>query len=53
MGTAHQDGINEFMRRDRVSFQDVIQRVVENPNYVAEPYHIFLIQIFTINQKIL
>ena len=51
MGTAHQDGINEFMRRDRVSFQDVIQRVVENPNSVAEPYHIFLIQIFTFNHK--
>ena len=51
--TAHQDGIDEFVRRDRVSFQDVFQCVVENPNSVAEPYHIFLIQIFTFNQKIL
>ena len=31
---------------------DVIQCVMEKANYVAEPFHIFLIQIFTFNQKI-
>ena len=40
------------MRRDRVSFQDVIQ-CVEEILILLRTDHIFLIQIFIFNQKIL